>query len=216
MQQGLDALLNWSERSNAVYFLVKSNGTVPFESLQTETNAVAFEELKEFFENRAVDNSKYRILTKRRIKGKLENSVTEDFTLAAIPTTSSIGNNENFYKEKYELMGLIADMRKENEDLKFEIENPEKEEKPVTMQIFESLLPHSDAIIGYVLEKIGIMKPSLQIAGVNTDSNAEILLKQMLEIEPQFATHLKLLYNLRKSNPSMYAVALNQLENLTQ
>lgn len=214
MQQGLDALLNWSERSNAVYFLVKSNGTVPFESLDTETNVTAFEELKEFFENRAVDNSKYRILTKRRIKGKLENSVTEDFTLAALPVTSSIGNNENFYKEKYELMGIIQDMRKENEDLKFEAENPEKEEKPVTMQIFESLLPHSDAIIGYVLEKIGIMKPSLQISGVNSDSNAEILLKQMLEIEPQFATHLKLLYNLRKNNPTMYAVALNQLENL--
>lgn len=214
MQQGLDALLNWSERSNAVYFLVKSSGTVPFESLDTETNVTAFEELKEFFENRAVDNSKYRILTKRRIKGKLENSVTEDFTLAALPTTSSIGNNENFYKEKYELMGIIQDMRKENEDLKFEAENPEKEEKPVTMQIFESLLPHSDAIIGYVLEKIGIMKPSLQISGVNSDSNAEILLKQMLEIEPQFATHLKLLYNLRKNNPTMYAVALNQLENL--
>lgn len=214
MQQGLDALLNWSERSNAVYFLVKSNGTVPFESLDTETNVTAFEELKEFFENRAVDNSKYRILTKRRIKGKLENSVTEDFTLAAIPVTSSIGNNENFYKEKYELMGIIQDIRKENEDLKFEAENPEKEEKPVTMQIFESLLPHSDAIIGYVLEKIGIMKPSLQISGVNSDSNAEILLKQMLEIEPQFATHLKLLYNLRKNNPTMYAVALNQLENL--
>jgi len=214
MQQGLDALLNWSERSNAVYFLVKSNGTVPFESLQTESNVTAFEELKEFFENRAIDNSKYRILTKRRIKGKLENSVTEDFTLSALPVSSSIGNNENFYKEKYELMGLIADMRKENEDLKFEIENPEKDEKPVTMQIFESLLPHSDAIIGYVLEKIGIMKPSLQISGVNSDSNAELLLKQMLEIEPQFATHLKLLYNLRKSNPSMYAIALNQLESL--
>jgi len=214
MQQGLDALLNWSERSNAVYFLVKSNGTVPFESLQTESNVTAFEELKEFFENRAVDNSKYRILTKRRIKGKLENSVTEDFTLAALPVTSSIGNNENFYKEKYELMGIIQDMRKENEDLKYEAENPEKEEKPVTMQIFESLLPHSDAIIGYVLEKIGIMKPSLQISGVNSDSNAELLLKQMLEIEPQFATHLKLLYNLRKSNPSMYAIALNQLESL--
>jgi hypothetical protein len=214
MQQGLDALLNWSERSNAVYFLVKSNGTVPFESLDTETNVTAFEELKEFFENRAVDNSKYRILTKRRIKGKLENSVTEDFTLAALPVTSSIGNNENFYKEKYELMGIIQEMRKENEDLKFEAENPEKEEKPVTMQIFESLLPHSDAIIGYVLEKIGIMKPSLQIAGVNSDNNAEMLLKQMLEIEPQFGTHLKLLYNLRKSNPSMYAIALNQLENL--
>ena len=214
MQQGLDALLNWSERSNAVYFLVKSNGTVPFESLNTETNVTAFEELKEFFENRAVDNSKYRILTKRRIKGKLENSVTEDFTLAALPVTSSIGNNENFYKEKYELMGIIQDMRKENEDLKYEAENPEKEEKPVTMQIFESLLPHSDAIIGYVLEKIGIMKPSLQISGVNSDSNAELLLKQMLEIEPQFATHLKLLYNLRKSNPSMYAIALNQLESL--
>lgn len=215
MQQGLDSLLNWSERSNAVYFLVKSNGTVPFESLQTETNVTAFEELKDFFENRAVDNSKYRILTKRRIKGKLENSVTEDFTLAALPVTSSIGNNENFYKEKYELMGLVADIRRENEDLKFEAANPEKEDKPVTMQIFESLLPHSDAIIGYVLEKIGIIKPSLQIAGVNTDNNAEILLKQMLEIEPQFATHLKLLYNLRKSNPSMYAIALNQLENLT-
>jgi hypothetical protein len=214
MQQGLDALLNWSERSNAVYFLVKSNGTVPFESLDTETNVTAFEELKEFFENRAVDNSKYRILTKRRIKGKLENSVTEDFTLAALPVTSSIGNNENFYKEKYELMGIIQEMRKENEDLKFEAENPEKEEKPVTMQIFESLLPHSDAIIGYVLEKIGIMKPSLQIAGVNSDNNAEMLLKQMLDIEPQFGTHLKLLYNLRKSNPSMYAIALNQLENL--
>ena len=214
MQQGLDAILNWSERSNAVYFLVKSNGTVPFESLQTETNVTAFEELKDFFENRAVDNSKYRILTKRRIKGKLENSVTEDFTLAALPVTSSIGNNENFYKEKYELMGMIQDMRKENEDLKFEIENPEKDEKPVTMQIFESLLPHSDAIIGYVLEKIGIMKPSLQISGVNSDNNAEILLRQMLEIEPQFATHLKLLYNLRKSNPSMYAIALNQLESL--
>ena len=214
MQQGLDALLNWSERSNAVYFLVKSNGTVPFESLQTESNVTAFEELKEFFENRAIDNYKYRILTKRRIKGKLENSVTEDFTLAALPVTSSIGNNENFYKEKYELMGIIQDMRKENEDLKYEAENPEKEEKPVTMQIFESLLPHSDAIIGYVLEKIGIMKPSLQISGVNSDSNAELLLKQMLEIEPQFATHLKLLYNLRKSNPSMYAIALNQLESL--
>lgn len=214
MQQGLDALLNWSERSNAVYFLVKSNGTVPFESLDTETNVTAFEELKEFFENRVVDNSKYRILTKRRIKGKLENSVTEDFTLAALPVTSSIGNNENFYKEKYELMGIIQDIRKENEDLKFEAENPVKEDKPVTMQIFESLLPHSDAIIGYVLEKIGIMKPSLQISGVNSDSNAEILLKQMLEIEPQFATHLKLLYNLRKNNPTMYAVALNQLENL--
>lgn len=214
MQQGLDAILNWSERSNAVYFLVKSNGTVPFESLDTETNVTAFEELKEFFENRAIDNSKYRILTKRRIKGKLENSVTEDFTLAALPVTSSIGNNENFYKEKYELMGMIADIRKENEDLKFEIENPEKEDKPVTMQIFESLLPHSDAIIGYVLEKIGIMKPSLQIAGVNSENNAEILLRQMLEIEPQFGTHLKLLYNLRKSNPSMYAIALNQLESL--
>jgi hypothetical protein len=58
------------------------------------------------------------------------------------------------------------------------------------------------------------MKPSLQIAGVNSDNNAEMLLKQMLEIEPQFGTHLKLLYNLRKSNPSMYAIALNQLENL--
>ena len=97
-------------------------------------------------------------------------------------------------------------------ELESELEQLEPSDKPkgIGDVVSDVLVKNADGIVMMLANKM-FGGQNIAMAGVETP---EQVLHQMLLVEPDFLEHLKLLLKLRKYNPDMYVMALNQLKNL--
>lgn len=120
-------------------------------------------------------------------------------------------------EENARLKEEIEQLSEENEQLETQVPTGEQEPKNIGAVLSSALYANADKIIAVIADKLfgNGSAPSMALNGIpGQQVDVHALVNQMMLIEPEFPEHLQMLINLRKNNPTVYSIALNQLKSM--